>query len=297
MSVELKNLKALLNFQNTTSTFKKLIHKYHLKKNSLDKHNKKLFLKKIEAKIQQLENEEKENDYIINEVRRNAQINKEILYSFGTKALNHIDEIKKLNVTSKMEKSKFFEPDKESTNIYSITDFNDKRLKSTSNTKYKKNKIINLPQIIIKSRNITKFNSKGICDSTSKNKNTDNKNEILTSRNSFNISVDNKKNKKEKNNDIKNSITPINKKGLTQNITLNSLKTPQSTDREENDLKNNNFKKRNIIIDNDYINYIQDIKNKFLQEEKKQERYFGSHKYGYDAFKLKYNYLQKKYFK
>ena len=274
MSVELKNLKALLNFQNTTSTFKKLIHKYHLKKNSLDKHNKKLFLKKIEAKIQQLENDEKENDYIINEVRRNAQINKEILYSFGTKALNHIDEIKKLNVTSKMEKSKFFEPDKESTNIYSITDFNDKRLKSTSNTKYKKNKIINLPQIIIKSRNITKFNSKGICDSTYKNKNTDNKNEI-----------------------IKNSITPINKKGLTQNITLISLKTPQSTDREENDLKNNNFKKRNIIIDNDYINYIQDIKNKFLQEEKKQERYFGSHKYGYDAFKLKYNYLQKKYFK
>ena len=50
MSVELKNLKALLNFQNTTSTFKKLIHKYHLKKNSLDKHNKKLFLKKNRSK-------------------------------------------------------------------------------------------------------------------------------------------------------------------------------------------------------------------------------------------------------
>lgn len=96
MSVEKKNLKAHLNFLNSTTTFRKLINKYYMKKKEPSKHNKKLLLKKIEAKIQELENEEKENDFIINEVRRNAQINKEILYSFGTKALNHIDELKKL---------------------------------------------------------------------------------------------------------------------------------------------------------------------------------------------------------
>ena len=46
MSVELKNLKSYLNFPNTTSTFRKIINKYHMKKNNLDKHNKKLLLKK-----------------------------------------------------------------------------------------------------------------------------------------------------------------------------------------------------------------------------------------------------------
>ena len=47
-------------------------------------------------------------------------------------------------------------------------------------------------------------------------------------------------------------------------------------------LKINNEKKKNIVINNDYINYIQDIKNKFTKTEKKQERYFGRYKYGYD---------------
>ena len=292
MSVEIKNLKTFLNFPNTTSTFKKLIQKYHTRKKE-DKHNKRLLLKKIEAKIQELENEEKENDYIVNEVRRSAQINKEILYSFGTKALNHIDDIKKLNVTSKIDRSKFFEPDKD-INPYRITDINDKRYKSL-NTKNKKDKIINLPQIFIKRRNIKKLNNKRAYDSYSPSKKNeysiDNKNESQGKINPFNTSIDNK----QKNTDIYNYISPINKKE-GQILSIFNLKTPLTTERDENDSKINCFRKKNIVIDNDYINYIQDIKNKFLETEKRQERYFGSQKYGYDAFKLKYNYLQKKYF-
>ena len=292
MSVEIKNLKTFLNFPNTTSTFKKLIQKYHTRKKE-DKHNKRLLLKKIEAKIQELENEEKENDYIVNEVRRNAQINKEILYSFGTKALNHIDDIKKLNVTSKIDRSKFFEPDIDNYS-YRITDINDKRYKSL-NAKNKKDKIINLPQIIIKRRTIKKLNNKRAYDSYSPFKKNeysiDNKNESQAKINPFNISIDNK----QKNTDIFDYISPINKKE-GQNLSIFSMKTPLTTDRDENDSKINCFRKKNIVIDNDYINYIQDIKNKFLETEKRQERYFGSNKYGYDAFKLKYNYLQKKYF-
>ena len=170
MSGEIKNLKEYINFPNTTSTFKKLIGKYHMKKKDSEKHNRKLLLKKIEAKIQELENDEKENDYIVNEVRRNAQLNKEILYSFGTKALNHIDEIRKLNVTSKIDKSKFFEPEKEN-NIYQVTDFNNKRFKSL-NTKYNRNKIINLPKINLKSRNIKNDVYKKANDNISINKKT-----------------------------------------------------------------------------------------------------------------------------
>ena len=105
---------------------------------------------------------------------------------------------------------------------------------------------------------------------------------------------------KEKNNDIINFISPYkNKKDLKdipQNLTLFSLKTPL-TERDTSNLKINSFRKRNIIIDNDYINSIEEIKTKFLKAAKRHERYFDNNKYGYDAFKLKYNYLKKKYFK
>jgi hypothetical protein len=292
MSVEIKNLKEYINFPNTTSTFKKLIGKYHMKKKDSEKHNRKLLLKKIEAKIQELENDEKENDYIVNEVRRNAQLNKEILYSFGTKALNHIDEIRKLNVTSKIDKSKFFEPEKEN-NIYQVTDFNNKRFKSL-NTKYNRNKIINLPKINLKSRNIKNDVYKKANDNISINKKTeysiDNKNESQNKKSKINFSID----FKDKNGDILDIISP--KKESLQNLSLFYNKSPLTTERESNDLKNNILKKKPIVIDSDYINYIQEIKSKFLRAEKKQERYFDNYKHGYDAFKLKYNYLKKKYF-
>jgi len=292
MSVEIKNLKEYINFPNTTSTFKKLIGKYHMKKKDSEKHNRKLLLKKIEAKIQELENDEKENDYIVNEVRRNAQLNKEILYSFGTKALNHIDEIRKLNVTSKIDKSKFFEPEKEN-NIYQVTDFNNKRFKSL-NTKYNRNKIINLPKINLKSRNIKNDVYKKANDNISINKKTeysiDNKNESQNKKSKINFSID----FKDKNGDILDIISP--KKESPQNLSLFYNKSPLTTERESNDLKNNILKKKPIVIDSDYINYIQEIKSKFLRAEKKQERYFDNYKHGYDAFKLKYNYLKKKYF-
>jgi len=292
MSVEIKNLKEYINFPNTTSTFKKLIGKYHMKKKDSEKHNRKLLLKKIEAKIQELENDEKENDYIVNEVRRNAQLNKEILYSFGTKALNHIDEIRKLNVTSKIDKSKFFEPEKEN-NIYQVTDFNNKRFKSL-NTKYNRNKIINLPKINLKSRNIKNDVYKKANDNISINKKTeysiDNKNESQNKKSKINFSID----FKDKNGDILDIISL--KKESPQNLSLFYNKSPLTTERESNDLKNNILKKKPIVIDSDYINYIQEIKSKFLRAEKKQERYFDNYKHGYDAFKLKYNYLKKKYF-
>ena len=292
MSVEIKNLKEYINFPNTTSTFKKLIGKYHMKKKDSEKHNRKLLLKKIEAKIQELENDEKENDQIVNEVRRNAQLNKEILYSFGTKALNHIDEVRKLNVTSKIDKSKFFEPEKEN-NIYQVTDFNNKRFKSL-NTKYNRNKIINLPKINLKSRNIKNDVYKKANDNISINKKTeysiDNKNESQNKKSKINFSID----FKDKNGDILDIISP--KKESPQNLSLFYNKSPLTTERESNDLKNNILKKKPIVIDSDYINYIQEIKSKFLRAEKKQERYFDNYKHGYDAFKLKYNYLKKKYF-
>ena len=293
MSVELKNLKSYLNFPNTTSTFRKIINKYHMKKNNLDKHNKKLLLKKIEAKIQELEKDEKENDFIVSEVRRNAQINKEMLYSFGTKVLNHLDEMKTLNVTSKIDRAKFFEIDNED-NLYQSIDNN--RKNKSLKTKYN-NKIIKFPKINVKRIKINNNENKKIFDNISINTKFEdsldfkNKSQIKNKR--INFSIDSK----DKNKDIINCLTSRNKKEIPQNISLFSEKSNFTTEKDENDSKINSFRKRNIIIDNDYINYIQDIKNKFIITEKKHERYFDRYKYGYDDFKLKYKYLQNKYFK
>ena len=107
MSSELKNLKKYINFTNSTSTFRNLMHKYKNKLKISRDLNKDIIMNQIYSNIKKIENDERENDYIISEVRRNAQIDKEILYSFGTKALNHLNEVIKVNVTTKVDKNKF----------------------------------------------------------------------------------------------------------------------------------------------------------------------------------------------
>ena len=108
MSVEVKNLKKFINFHNTSATFKVLMNNYKNKLKLSRDLNRDVILRQIYSKIAQIENNERENDFIISEVKRNAQINQEILYSFGTKALNHLNEVFKVNVSTKMDKSKFF---------------------------------------------------------------------------------------------------------------------------------------------------------------------------------------------
>ena len=297
MSIRLQTLDSYMNYRNTTSTFKKLISKYHKKiKEEQAKNDKNFMQKKIQAKLQEIEKEEQDKDYIISEVRRNAQINREILYSFGSKALNHIDEIKKINVSKKLDKSFFYEPDKES-DLYDINQYmpNNKTIKA----KNSRNRILNLPQIVLnKNRRLNYSENKSIHDSISINKRTENS---FSKKN--NDLIDSKINKNNKNNDIYQSIrnlSPIDKKEISNNLNISNYKTPLITDRETNDIKStsriNTFRKKQPLINLDYINYIQSIKDKFIDTEKNQKRYFENNKYGYDAYKLKYNYLKKKYF-
>jgi hypothetical protein len=285
MSGEIKNLKEYINFPNTTSTFKKLIGKYHMKKKDSEKHNRKLLLKKIEAKIQELENDEKESDFILGEVRRNAQINKEILYSFGTKALNHLDKIKHLRITSKIDRSKFFEIDNESVNVR-LNESNNTRDNKSVNINRNRNRLILLPKI----------------NKTRNNRNYDNS---FTINKISEYSIDNKSVNQRKNSNSLHLMTP-KKQPTTQNMSLFYVKSSPvtnsspATNRDTNEAKSKESidtnKKKRIVIDSDYLDYIQKMKNKFIETEKRQERYFFNHKYGYDNFKLKYNFLKNKYF-
>jgi hypothetical protein len=295
MSVRLETLDSYMKFTNTTSTFKKLINKYRKKiQEEQAKNDKNYIQNKIQAKLQEIERQEQDEDYIRSEVRRNAQINKEILYSFGNKALNHIDDFKKINIGRKLDKSFFYEPDKEG-DLYNINQYMSKY--NTIKTKNTRDRTIKLPKIT-RNRLLNYSENKSIHDNISINK---------ISEYSFskknNDSIDSKSNINNKNNEINQSIRnliPKSKKEISNNLNISSYKTPLITDRETNDLKSTNrintFRKKQPLINQDYIDYIQSIKNKFIDTEKKQERYFENNKYGYDEYKLKYNYLKKKYF-
>ena len=295
MSFRFKTLNSYINFSNTTSTFKNLINKYRKKRKEEQAKNDKNFIqKKIHAKLQEIERNEQDKDYIISEVRRNAQINREILYSFGNKALNHIGEFNKIHVSSKLDKSYFYEPDKDS-DLNEISQYMSKNY--TIKTRNARDRIISLPRIT-KNRSLNYSENKSFHDSISINKRT----EYSFSKKNNN-STDSKFINNNTNNDIKQNIrnlSPISKKEASNNLNISYFKTPLITDRGINDIKSANriniFRKKQPFINNDYINYIQSIKNKFIDTEKKQKRYFENNKYGYDEYKLKYNYLNKKYF-
>ena len=300
MSVEFKNINKHINITNTSAAFRGIMNKYRKKLKLSRDFNKDIILKQIYSKIQQIENNERENDYIISEVRRNAQINQEILYSFGTKALNHINEVIKVNVSSKMDKNKFL----------GINDYKNKsiikiKLKKEKNYFYNNHNKNNNNKFIILPRIVKTYHSKELNNSKSSSKNKNIKNNYIIDNNNSKISKNRRKNllqkysyssfKKDKSIDINpstnsnyiNNLTPIKKRKENSNDSIVFFNEPLFTERSR-------FKSN--LIDTEYINYIRTMGNQFSETEKKQEKYFSNNKYGVDAFKLKYNYLRKKYF-
>ena len=297
MSVEVKNLKKFINFHNTSATFKVLMNNYKNKLKLSRDLNRDVILRQIYSKIAQIENNERENDFIISEVKRNAQINQEILYSFGTKALNHLNEVFKVNVSTKMDKSKFFEiniDDNTSKKKFKKLKYNSEKRHINKN-ELKNNKFIILPYIIKKEHSINinendkKQNSKekmksNIIQKTPKDI-PKNKRKIILEKNNYSTF---RQGKSTGYNNSINNITPIRKRGIeNSNESITFINTPLITERTQ---------KKIPKIDYEYIDYIRTMGNQFSESEKKHEKYFSNHKYGVDAFKLKYNFLKKKFF-
>ena len=179
MSKALKNQKKYVNYTNMSSTFRALMGKYKNKLKLSRELNKELILREIYSKIQRIENEERENDFIFHEVKRNAQIDQEILYSFGTKALNHLNEVRKVNVVTKMDKSRFLGIDDYKTSFNQKLRFRSLKnqlFQSTKiNSKNKDNKFINLPRIIIKNKTSKDLNENSEIENRTKQNATENK--------------------------------------------------------------------------------------------------------------------------
>ena len=304
MSRELKNLKKYVKIANMTSTFKTLMNQYKTKLKLSRELNKEFILKEIYSKIQKIENEERENDFIFSEVKRNAQIDKEILYSFGTKALNHLNEVIKVNVTTKMDKNRFLGIDDYKNEVNKKLKFRSVKNRLFQNSKInhtnKDNKFIKLPRISTKNYESEDLNENSLINNRMKTSATENKifnnikkinlpkNFRKSSGKTFNYSSFRKEKNSEMNSSTIKDLTPIKKRKENSNDSIVVVNQPLSTDRASNKLHK---------LDYDYIDYLRNMGNHFQETEKKQENYFYKNKYGVDAFKLKYNYLTKKFFK
>ena len=295
MSSDVKNLKKYINFHDRSSTFKALMNNYKNKLKLSRDLNKEVILRQIYSKIAQIENNERENDFIISEVKRNAQINQEILYSFGTKSLNHLNEVFKINVNTKMDKNKFFgiNDDDNNKKFKKLKFHNDKKNLISNNSRYKNNKLIILPNIIKKdsskiiNENDIKQNSKEINDANNMNINIP-KNKRKIDFEKYNYLSFVKEKTSGYNTDSINNLSPIIKnKKENSSDSIMTVNSPLYTERSTKKLPK---------INDGYINYIRTMGNQFSESEKKQEKYFLNNKYGVDAFKIKYNFLKKKYF-
>ena len=301
-------------FRNSTKTFRNIMEKY-TKKIKANKNNRQLFLSRIEKKINNIKNEEKENEFIIKEVKKNIKIKLDLLSSFGNSAIYHCTKPNNSKIKIKLSKSKFFNPLLDYTNSnYSKSSRNRKK----NNEKYNSHKIINFPKIsniitiqkpfdknrISKDYSLLKVNEYSF---DTKNDSSDiDQNKSKDSSTLKKFIFFNKKNKEDNNNinekilvrsDTSNNISESSKKDLISNFFPSILKTPLKTERNISSFTNirinNNNKKKivNNLFNFDCLNNLKNIREKLLLQEKKNQKYFENNHYGCDKYKLKYNYL------
>ena len=281
---------------NSTKVFRELIMQYRQKRDEGKKINKQFLIKNLQKKIKNIECNEK--DFIIRETRRNIKIKNKIIDNFGNKSLFHIDKVNKIDAKIKIEKSKLLNPflDYKSNQPLSLSS-----KKNKNNNRYNSHKIIKFPKIINRANNNNEFMSfenKNITDNNSIINRSNNKS-CTSIRKYFSPKKDHSKD--DTINYYLNILSESNEmseKKSSLNIFPDQLKTPLS---ERNNSSFNKSKKNSVstissLINMNYINYIQSIKDKFLLDEQKNKKYFEYNKYGCDRFKLKYKYLKENYF-
>ena len=294
---------------NSTKTFRNLISRYH-KKQREQKENinfKQNLYKNIENNLQRLESEEHDDEYIIKEVRKDVELKRKILFSFGTKALKHYDEVKNIRVKTKINKNKFFDPISEYSKNFSKTlvdgDINGRRYAD---------KYIHFPKIADidynPSKNQSLYNSITLLKQLENSSVFEEQNKTSDSFMTGKYTPSGKKDKEKDKDNINyycntfNNISSITNKDSSTKFLSNILSPPYTKGREYSFNKNRTFSNRNkenkykYFIDQNYINYINTMKTRFTSQERRRQRYFDNNHYGCDEFKLKYEYLKKKFF-
>ena len=326
--------------QHSKKQFNNMMLKYNKSTKSKNLNQRKIFYQNILKKILKIAKKENVNDYIVNEVHRNMAIKTKIVNTFGLRAVNHYDEIKKYKAKVKIKKSKFFSPlelyvTDEQKNVR--TNSNENSSKNSKNSKYpnyKSHRYIKFPQIISMNeatdddvKEDVKIKDKYISNTPDKSTSIIKINEYSFDNKNVPETEKNKSNNNIKNNNNDNQLTYNNQKYITPNKKVNNFintnnssnislissskgssidilpllsHTPLKTERNNSCYLNmklkNCLKKRKTLLNPEYLNYINDIREKSALEEERKKRFFDNYKYGCDQFKIKYNFLKEKYF-
>lgn len=311
----------LFDFRNSSSTFYRLMRKYH------KKNNKKIFLNNkgyianaIEEKREKLQLEEKDDMFIYKETKNIANMNELLLNLYGNKAKKRFYDVSRIFSPIKIDRKLFSygkndekDNDKENNNnltekcinkkgimklpliFRNIISYNEKEKKSTKN--------------LLTTGNIKSFDRKKILKLLSNKK--ENLKEDKTKKEKVGIdalkSNLNDKNKSKGENINRNNANnlklyyhPISKSHKNILLTQNQKnKTKKDAKNKENDInkENNIIKIKNeLTLNEDYISSLTNFKDELVKEEKQKMKYFNKNDYGCKIFKEKYNYLSNKYF-
>ena len=256
----------LEKLEKTTPTFLHLMSKYQNHRRNISCNDQKFIIRALEEKRKEVEDKENDNGYIYKEVKAQAELNKELLYSYGTKAKSRLYDLSKFQTRVKFDRKKFFDPTKDSESLKKLKLKGVVQLPLIS-TDYD---YINKPILIYDKTNINKKINTGYIFSYNneiKDENARNK------KSSYSLSFRNSR----------SNINYFNEGGRNRT--------------EKNRLKKKFESNNNIFSYNgNYIKSLVNFKNELVKEEKNKRNYFNKNDYGCNNFKEKYKYIVKKYF-
>jgi hypothetical protein len=304
------------DIENASSTFQKIINRYHRRKKKSKNKAKNIAAFIERAKIA-AEKFETENEYMLKELRRDIKIDQELVALFGQRAKKHYSEFSNKRFKLKVNKLDFFTPKEiiklrdEKKNIRSIKINKTESFPELTQIIFKKDKVSFFPSKLSKSRKkffSTTFNKNFNIHSTplnttktfyktssniknfKTNYNMHNNNYRIKSNDNFINIIDNNKNKTFHNTILKSEINATTR---TDTNFRNRIKI--SNDLNLTNVKNkteNRFHIKRI----DCLNKLANIKKQFINTKKEFKSFFRNNDYGCGYSKLEYRYLTKKFF-
>ena len=290
----------LFDIKKATPTFLDLMIKYRKRNKMVRNPNKNYIIRKIDAKRQELEKEEKDTLFIYKEAKNMAKLEKELINTYGVKAKAQVYDTSKMETPFKLNKRYFFEPTE---------------LDTLENNKLPpvKKGILQLPLITENGSFLNKKQLLTLCNMTSLKKSSDiNINSQNTLMNTERSVESNKNSNADSNQKIKNldslSATDTNLCPTTfrnsksdRNVLISDFLKKKEKEKKIHFRNQGNtlyYSNRNIFSYNgSYVNELSDLKDKLIKENNRIRNYFHKNDYGCTLFKEKYDFFNQKFFK
>jgi len=270
----------MFNVKKSSYTFQKLFNEYKNNRQFGKKYKNFSILMFFDQHRNRVEDNEKEEDFLFRDLKNMRREEKELIEEYGTNAKNEFHNIKDKNFKIKLEKNIFF-------NGIDTTERNINK----NNKKIIKINEINLPNIFNKRNN--SINNLDLI----KNSVEELKNKINNENNNNNINLSKKnsiKKIKSRNNSLINKLYSYNSnENIKNNIKIKHQRNKSYNYHSiDNNLNNNDYHHER----KNYIQTLNDERNKFIKEKNKYYYVFNLNQKNSERLDRKLNYIETKYF-